>query len=178
MEDYYKKLNITTQASLLEIKKSYRKLALQWHPDHNKRSDAHEIFISINQAYLILSDNEARFKYDIEYNRYFAVKHNDNEFVNFADNDLNSWSNNAKKQAESYARMTYSDFYKLISTITKEVGFRWLIGITYAVSATLSTYAIFLFIDGLRWSNGLNIFVSIILFLFAILGILISNKYF
>jgi len=93
MEDYYKKLNITTQASLLEIKKSYRKLALQWHPDHNKRSDAHEIFISINQAYLILSDNEARFKYDIEYNRYFAVKHNDNEFVNFADNDLNSWSN-------------------------------------------------------------------------------------
>ena len=58
--DYYKILNISRNTTIGEIKKAYRKLALQWHPDVNKNPKAHEMFISINEAYLILSDNLSR----------------------------------------------------------------------------------------------------------------------
>lgn len=64
MTDYYKILEINKDASSDEIKKAYRKLALKYHPDHNKSPDASEKFKSINEAYEILSDSEKRKIYD------------------------------------------------------------------------------------------------------------------
>lgn len=64
MTDYYKILEINKDASSDEIKKAYRKLALKYHPDHNKNPDASEKFKSINEAYEILSDQEKRKIYD------------------------------------------------------------------------------------------------------------------
>ena len=72
--NHYKTLQVDRYASKEEIKKAYRKLVLQWHPDKNKSPDAHNKFIEINEAYLILSDNEAREKYNVEYDLYFASK--------------------------------------------------------------------------------------------------------
>jgi molecular chaperone DnaJ len=63
-EDYYSILGVSRDASKDEIKKKYRKLALKYHPDRNKESDAENKFKEISEAYAILSDDEKRARYD------------------------------------------------------------------------------------------------------------------
>jgi len=57
-------LEVSSSASDAEIKKAYRKLARQYHPDVNKDPKAEEKFKEINAAYEVLSDKEKRAKYD------------------------------------------------------------------------------------------------------------------
>lgn len=60
----YTTLGIAQNATQDEIKKAYRKLARQYHPDINKAKDAEEKFKEINAAYEILSDEKKRAQYD------------------------------------------------------------------------------------------------------------------
>lgn len=65
-KDYYKVLGVSKTASPDEIKKAYRKLALKYHPDHNKGDKTAETkFKDISEAYAVLSDNEKRKQYDM-----------------------------------------------------------------------------------------------------------------
>jgi len=63
-KDYYEILGVNKSASADEIKRAYRKQALQWHPDKNKSSEAEKRFKEINEAYEVLSDQEKRSAYD------------------------------------------------------------------------------------------------------------------
>lgn len=63
-KDYYKILGVPKTAKDNEIKKAYRKLALQWHPDKNKAPGAEEKFKEISEAYDVLSDKEKREIFD------------------------------------------------------------------------------------------------------------------
>jgi curved DNA-binding protein len=73
-QDYYKILGVDKKATEAQIKKAYRKLARQYHPDMNpgdKKAEEH--FKQINEAYEVLSDPERRRKYDqlgADYQRY------------------------------------------------------------------------------------------------------------
>ena len=60
----YKTLEISESATESEIKKAYRKLARQYHPDINKDAGAEDKFKEINSAYEILSDKEKKRQYD------------------------------------------------------------------------------------------------------------------
>lgn len=62
--DYYEVLGVGKSASAADLKKAYRKLALEWHPDRNKSSDAEKRFKEINEAYEVLSDSKKRQAYD------------------------------------------------------------------------------------------------------------------
>ncbi|MBT5933861.1 DnaJ C-terminal domain-containing protein [Sulfurimonas sp.] len=62
----YKTLEINESANESEIKKAYRKLARQYHPDVNKDPDSEEKFKEINSAYEILSDKEKKQQYDMQ----------------------------------------------------------------------------------------------------------------
>lgn len=135
--NYYQRLGLSRQATKDEIKKAYRKLALEFHPDRNKSPDAHEKFIAINEAYLILYDDEGRQKYDIEYDLHFGKKADfkreqaeKEEFKkkryeeSFEDSDLNDWSTKARNQGAEYAKMAFDDFSKLVIGFVKETGFQ------------------------------------------------------
>ena len=64
-EDLYDVLGVNKNATQEEIKKCYRKLAVQYHPDKNKEAGAEEQFKKISGAYAILSDEKKRKNYDM-----------------------------------------------------------------------------------------------------------------
>lgn len=63
-KDYYEILGVSKDAPAEEIKKTYRKLALKYHPDRNKEAGAEEKFKEISEAYAVLSDSDKRAQYD------------------------------------------------------------------------------------------------------------------
>lgn len=62
--DFYEVLGVPKTSTPEEMKKAYRKLALEWHPDRNKSPEAHDKFKEINEAYEVLSDTKKREMYD------------------------------------------------------------------------------------------------------------------
>lgn len=64
MTDFYSVLGVSKSASDAEIKRAYRKLALEWHPDRNKTAGAEEKFKEINKAYEVLGDPKKKEMYD------------------------------------------------------------------------------------------------------------------
>lgn len=98
--DYYRILGIRQGASDDEIRKAYRKKALEYHPDRNHSPDAEEMFIRINEAYEYLTSHPHGRNISEE-----EVRRNYQAWVNYRQAE-------ARRRAASYARATYEEFRK------------------------------------------------------------------
>jgi len=87
-KDYYSTLGLRLDSSAEEIKKAYRKFAMQYHPDRNGGNpDGEERLKEINEAYHILGNEEKRRHYDLQYRQplenYTFFKENvDHDLIN------------------------------------------------------------------------------------------------
>jgi molecular chaperone DnaJ len=63
--DYYETLGVPREATDADIKRAFRRLAQEWHPDVNREAGADERFKEINEAYQVLSDPQRRQQYDL-----------------------------------------------------------------------------------------------------------------
>lgn len=88
--DYYKVLGVDKNATPTEIKKTYRKLALKYHPDKNKGDKASEAkFKEISEAYAVLSDVDKKQQYDQFGSTQFHQRYSQEDiFRNFDLNDI------------------------------------------------------------------------------------------
>ena len=194
IQDHYEILGLSTSATKEEIKKAYRKLALEWHPDKNNTSNAHEIFIKINEAYLILYDEQARAKFDKEYEFTFGKNqkgkqpkedYNQEPFnkrshkeanYTYYDPDLNNWTRSAKQQAKKYASMTFEEFSNLLGDVVKETGRQSFTAILYAISGILGASGFFSLIRGIKYGDTPQIILSLVFFGIALAGLSFTTK--
>lgn len=112
--DYYNILDVSINSSMSEIKAAYKKQAIKWHPDKNPGLDTTLRMQQINEAYLILIDNEARERFNNEYKKYTAFQSKvtsvkKTEEYTVEDDVLSKWMANAKKQSVSLAKQTLDD---------------------------------------------------------------------
>lgn len=98
--DYYRVLGLRQGASDDEIKKAYRRKAMEFHPDRNQSPDAQEIFIKITEAYEYLTTHPHGRNISEE-----EVRRNYQAWVDYRQAE-------ARKRAEAYARATYAEFRK------------------------------------------------------------------
>jgi len=127
MIDYYVILNIKHNATKKEIKIAFRKEALKWHPDRNNSPEAMVRMQAINEAYLILKDDEARARYDKQYQKFqevdregqFTKKEKTNwQDYSIDDDILNDWIKKAKQQAKEMVMMSIEDLVGMSKAAT------------------------------------------------------------
>lgn len=164
-KNYYEILNISKNATKEEIRKSYRKLALKYHPDKNKEQNAHNIFIEINIAYETLKNPNSRTDYDN-----FLKSRNNSYKTEFEDNFNQYESKNYHKKAKEYANMSYEQFENIIENIvfagkkvkkTASMGCGWLLTIIFFSLAGIT------FIGAFVGGNLSIIFLSLVLAFFG-----------
>ncbi|XP_030632882.1 dnaJ homolog subfamily C member 16 [Chanos chanos] len=125
--DPYKVLGVSRHASQAEIKKVYKQLAREWHPDKNKSPEAEETFIKITKSYEILSNEERRANYDrfgqMEENQHFGQAHQgfrhfhnsfyfDQSFFHFSHPGRDSSDNKFLLQYTQYINEIVPDSFK------------------------------------------------------------------
>ena len=100
---------------------------MKWHPDRNSSPDATERMQLINEAYLILKDDEAKERYDKQYQKFYQA-HKQNQHENqketykrdYSINDdiLNDWIKKAKRQAKEMVMMSLEDLVGISKVAT------------------------------------------------------------
>ncbi len=78
-DDYYGILDISYACNDKQIKSAFRKLALQYHPDHNSSTEAEQKFKKILEAYEVLKDPRKRAAYNQFYHKTFKDNHKTSE---------------------------------------------------------------------------------------------------
>lgn len=98
MKDYYKILELQRSASIIEIRKAYRRLALKYHPDQNRQVQNAEAFILVNEAYRVLKNVSSKLRYDKLYESYILRQEPRNN-MRFASRE-SARNRNVKRQSD------------------------------------------------------------------------------
>jgi len=160
---YLKVLGLDRDCSLQDIRKAYRRLASEYHPDHNNKPDATDKFIAVTEAYEFLVTNYSKLSYE------------DDEFIRIMRDWQKYRSSQARQRARAFARSSYSsfrntDFYKTTRFFHKT---------TIFISVIISLIVVFMSVFGYFYRlkhpiPGIKGPSVIILIIFVILGLILS----
>ncbi len=149
--DYYKILGVRIYSDKQDIKKAYKRLALKYHPDTNKNPNAEKKFRKINEAYMVLSDDEKRKHYDAVRAQNFIRKSS----LNKSNNVIKKYkiSSQRVKPKSNSTMDTISKGVKLVGKLEKDYGL---------ISGVLNLNPIMRGNGSIRKSNKSNIIDSIL----------------
>jgi curved DNA-binding protein len=109
--DYYQTLNVSKNANQDEIKKAYRKLAREYHPDVNPDDpNAEEKFKDINEAYQVLSDEDKRKKYDQFGSQWKQYQQAGGRAEDF---DWSQWATGTQRGGAQYRTVSQEEFEQM-----------------------------------------------------------------
>lgn len=164
MKNYYKTLEIETNADLITIKKAYRVLALKYHPDKNTTDNAAQMFIEITEAYEVLRNSESRKEYDALFEAFSKNATNDKQTKT-----EQNWQQYGREKATEYSSMHVDDF---ISRVVDEVK----IGARYGINFGIIAFCLFM-VFTTPTAFAIDPFIGIFcLFLYGGLGYLLFNR--
>lgn len=107
-------MELTSGASIAEVKSAFRRLSFKFHPDLNKEADAEENFKKVNEAYQILSDPLLKQMYDQRINNQKITLNNHSQ------NYVYQTSPIAKEHNKSYRNIFYAFLFLITSLIVFE----------------------------------------------------------
>ncbi len=163
-EDLYSLLGVTPDVTIEVIKATFRRKAHEWHPDRNRSPEATAMMQRLLAAYKILTDKEARERYDHEYNRWKTFKANETKAQEprtrsggsvrekesqppqYEDPDLNKWVRAAKRQAAE----ELADFLEQLRGAGRAAGEGAIKGMKWAGVYLLLSLFLFLALKGCR----------------------------
>lgn len=131
--DYYRILGIKQNATDDDIRKAYRKKAMEYHPDRNNSPDSHEMFIRVTEAYEYLISHPCQRNITEE-----EIRHNYQAWINYRREE-------ARRRAEAYAKASYAEFrkspiYRSTTVIDGSIVFLGLILATMVIITTIYGY--------------------------------------
>jgi curved DNA-binding protein CbpA len=139
MKNYYAILETHFEATEVDIKKSFRRCALKYHPDVNNSPDAHSKFLDVLEAYEVLSNLTERSIYNELYVKAFRNKNITISTTNEQFEERNKANRQkASEKAKSYSQMSHASF---ADYLTRELK----LALTYAFPIG---WALFLVIEG------------------------------
>ena len=133
LQDYYRILGIKQNATDDEIKKAYRRKAMEYHPDRNSSPDSQEMFIRVTEAYEYLMSHPYRRNITEE-----EIMRNYQAWIDYRREE-------ARRRAEAYAKASYSEFrkspvYRSTTVIDGTIVFLGLILATMVIVTTVYGY--------------------------------------
>lgn len=132
-QDYHRILGIKQNATDDEIKKAYRRKAMEYHPDRNSSPDSQEMFIRVTEAYEYLMSHPYRRNITEE-----EIMRNYQAWIDYRREE-------ARRRAEAYAKASYSEFrkspvYRSTTVIDGTIVFLGLILATMVIVTTVYGY--------------------------------------
>lgn len=118
-KDHYKILEVNFTSSEEEIKKSYRRLSLKYHPDRNLgNKNYEEKFKEISESYSILSNKKKREDYDYEYNKYY---NSSQKFTSQHQDTSQKYQQQSSKNSDPEESLTPTTIFNLIKRLESNV---------------------------------------------------------
>ncbi|KAF7631166.1 J domain-containing protein [Meloidogyne graminicola] len=112
--NFYETLNVANNATIKEIKSSYKKLALKFHPDKNNDPKSKEIFQEINLAYHTLNDEVKRKDYDLKLKNKKSIKTYYRKRKNYSNEGTSSQPNAEANASTSHQNLIPIYFYCIL----------------------------------------------------------------
>ncbi len=169
--DYYKVLGISENAILEEIKKAFRELAKEYHPDKNKSRDANEKFREVFEAYEILKDKITKDIFDERRRKFY--NHQNSEFSNEKYSKSETYETvkkQANKRAEYFSRMTFDDFLQSSIFMLKKATSTFALTLMFLFGLFMIFFGLFALVNS---NNNEGFGFLIMIFCFAFGGTLI-----